>query len=83
MATTPFSPPRTVKQPPAKGSIPKYQTRWEKEKEKAKQDGVDIDKASTDPHAIGPWVLGETLGKGASGQSSNFHLRCLSISTRG
>ena len=69
-------PPISLSPPKAKStkppSNPNYQTRWEREKVKAIQDGVDIEHTSSrrgtgDPQTIGPWVMGEMLGKGASG----------------
>jgi hypothetical protein len=65
-----LSPPKAKSTKPA--SNPKYQTRWEREKAKAIQDGIDIEHTSSrrctgDPQTIGPWVMGEMLGKGASG----------------
>lgn len=43
-----------------------YPTRWEKEK--AAADSVDAFDYPSDPKFIGPWILGETVGKGASGR---------------
>ena len=65
-----LSPPKAKSAKPA--SNPSYQTRWEREKAKAIQEGVDIEHASGrrgagDPQSIGPWIMGEMLGKGASG----------------
>jgi hypothetical protein len=65
-----LSPPKVKSTKPA--SNPSYQTRWEREKAKAIQDGVDIEhtggrRGAGDPQAIGPWIMGEMLGKGASG----------------
>lgn len=65
-----FSPPKAKSTKPA--SDPSYQTRWEREKAKAIQDGIDIEHTSGrrgagDPQTIGPWIMGEMLGKGASG----------------
>lgn len=40
-------------------------TRWEKEKAAAGSSGA-FDHPN-DPKFIGPWILGETIGKGASG----------------
>jgi len=65
-----LSPPKAKSTKPA--SKPDYQTRWEREKAKAIQDGVDIEhpsghRGTGDPQTIGPWILGEMLGKGASG----------------
>ena len=67
-----LSPPKAKSAKPA--SNPSYQTRWEREKAKAIQDGVDIEhtggrRGAGDPQTIGPWILGEMLGKGASGMS--------------
>ncbi|KAG8761113.1 hypothetical protein FRC14_006819 [Serendipita sp. 396] len=59
-----------VSQPPrpkrTSTPLPHYQTRWEREKAKAKAEGIDIE--GSDPKMIGPWILGEMLGKGASGR---------------
>lgn len=65
-----LTPPKAKSAKPA--SNPSYQTRWEREKAKAIQDGVDIEHTSGrrgagDPQSIGPWIMGEMLGKGASG----------------
>ncbi|KAG8800471.1 hypothetical protein FRC17_006862, partial [Serendipita sp. 399] len=61
----------TTTDPPKVNKIPthspNYQTRWEREKAKAKAEGVDMEVG--DPKMIGPWILGEMLGKGASGKS--------------
>ena len=67
-----LSPPKAKSAKPA--SNPSYQTRWEREKAKAIQDGVDIEhtagrRGAGDPQTIGPWIMGEMLGKGASGMS--------------
>jgi serine/threonine protein kinase len=40
-------------------------TRWEKEKEKAGAGAFDF---PDDPKYVGPWMLGECVGKGASGR---------------
>lgn len=40
-------------------------TRWEKEKAQLPKTEFDL---VTDPHQIGPWILGECVGKGASGR---------------
>ncbi|EJC99361.1 Pkinase-domain-containing protein, partial [Fomitiporia mediterranea MF3/22] len=40
-------------------------TRWEKEKANIPRTAFDL---PTDPHQIGPWILGECVGKGASGR---------------
>ena len=40
-------------------------TRWEKEKANVPRGAFDL---VTDPRQIGPWVLGECVGKGASGR---------------
>jgi len=71
-----LSPPKAKSTKPA--SNPSYQTRWEREKAKAIQDGVDIEHTSGrrgagDPQAIGPWIMGEMLGKGASGMWFSRH----------
>lgn len=57
-----LDPPKADKIPT---SIANYQSRWEREKSKARAEGVDID--AKDPKMIGPWVVGEMLGRGASG----------------
>ncbi|KAF9525093.1 kinase-like domain-containing protein [Crepidotus variabilis] len=56
------SPPRA---PPIKYSAP-LGTRWAKEK--AAAGGATAFDLPTDPVAIGPWILGECVGKGASGR---------------
>jgi len=56
------SPPRA---PPIKYSTP-LGTRWAKET--AAAGGVDAFDLPTDPKNIGPWILGECVGKGASGR---------------
>jgi hypothetical protein len=71
-----LSPPKAKSTKPA--SNPSYQTRWEREKAKAIQDGVDIEHSSSrrgtgDPQTIGPWIMGEMLGKGASGMWFSRH----------
>ena len=71
-----LSPPKAKSAKPA--SNPNYQTRWEREKAKAIQDGVDIEhpsghRGAGDPQTIGPWIMGEMLGKGASGMWSPHH----------
>ena len=43
---------------------PRIPTRWQKEKEAAGGRGLDF---PDDPKFIGPWVIGECVGKGASG----------------
>jgi hypothetical protein len=57
-------------EPPKAAKIPtvvaNYQSRWEREKAKARAEGTDID--GGDPRMIGPWVIGEMLGRGASGK---------------
>jgi hypothetical protein len=55
-------PPRVEKLPTP---LANYQTRWQREKAKAQAEGTDIE--SVDPKMIGPWVIGEMLGRGASG----------------
>ena len=40
-------------------------TRWEKEKANIPRSAFDL---ASDPQQIGPWVLGECVGKGASGR---------------
>lgn len=40
-------------------------TRWQKEKANAPDGSFDL---ASDPKQIGPWVLGECVGKGASGR---------------
>ena len=40
-------------------------TRWEKEKANVPRGAFDL---VTDPRQIGPWILGECVGKGASGR---------------
>lgn len=57
-----LNPPKAPKVPT---SVPNYQTRWEREKAKARAEGADVE--GRDPKMIGPWVLGEMLGRGASG----------------
>lgn len=56
------SPPRA---PPIKYSAP-LGTRWAKEK--AAAGGATAFDLPTDPKTIGPWILGECVGKGASGR---------------
>ncbi|KAF9467937.1 hypothetical protein BDZ94DRAFT_1248098 [Collybia nuda] len=56
------SPPRA---PPIKYTAP-LGTRWAKEK--AAAGGVAAFDLPTDPKQIGPWILGECVGKGASGR---------------
>ncbi|KAF5369095.1 hypothetical protein D9758_003077 [Tetrapyrgos nigripes] len=56
------SPPRA---PPVKYTTP-HGTRWEKEK--AAAGGAAAFDLPTDPKQIGPWILGECVGKGASGR---------------
>ncbi|KAJ3512079.1 hypothetical protein NLJ89_g3729 [Agrocybe chaxingu] len=56
------SPPRA---PPVKYNAP-LGTRWAKEK--AAAGGATAFDLPTDPKAIGPWILGECIGKGASGR---------------
>ncbi|CCA73157.1 related to serine/threonine protein kinase [Serendipita indica DSM 11827] len=58
-----FEPPTATK---VATSVVNYQTRWEREKAKARAEGADIE--SGDPKMIGPWVIGEMLGRGASGR---------------
>jgi hypothetical protein len=57
-------------EPPKAAKIPtvvaNYQSRWEREKAKARAEGTDLD--GGDPRMIGPWVIGEMLGRGASGK---------------
>ncbi|KAF4618606.1 hypothetical protein D9613_009975 [Agrocybe pediades] len=56
------SPPRP---PPIKYTAP-LGTRWAKEK--AAAGGASAFDLPTDPKTIGPWILGECVGKGASGR---------------
>ncbi|KAG6865634.1 hypothetical protein C0991_000803 [Blastosporella zonata] len=56
------SPPRA---PPIKYTAP-LGTRWDKEK--AAAGGIGAFDLPTDPKSIGPWILGECVGKGASGR---------------
>jgi len=56
------SPPRA---PPIKYTAP-LGTRWDKEK--AAAGGAAAFDLPTDPKSIGPWILGECVGKGASGR---------------
>ncbi|KAF9269591.1 Pkinase-domain-containing protein, partial [Marasmius fiardii PR-910] len=56
------SPPRV---PPIKYAAP-LGTRWEKEK--AAAGGAHAFDLPTDPKSIGPWIIGECVGKGASGR---------------
>ncbi|KAF9480576.1 Pkinase-domain-containing protein [Pholiota conissans] len=56
------SPPRA---PPIKYTAP-LGTRWAKEK--AAAGGAAAFDLPTDPKSIGPWILGECVGKGASGR---------------
>ncbi|KAF8814699.1 Pkinase-domain-containing protein [Phlegmacium glaucopus] len=56
------SPPRA---PPIKYTAP-LGTRWDKEK--AAAGGAAAFDLPTDPKNIGPWILGECVGKGASGR---------------
>lgn len=60
---TDLDPPKAAKLPTA---VANYQTRWEREKAKAHAEGVEIE--PKDPKMIGPWILGEMLGRGASGK---------------
>ena len=57
-----FNPPSA---PPVKYEAP-LGTRWEKEK--AAAGGSTAFDLPTDPKTIGPWILGECVGKGASGR---------------
>ncbi|KAF6764117.1 CAMK/CAMKL/GIN4 protein kinase [Ephemerocybe angulata] len=59
---SPDSPPRA---PPIKYTAP-LGTRWGKEK--AAAGGAAAFDLPTDPKNIGPWILGECIGKGASGR---------------
>lgn len=59
--TTFLNPPRLTK-PTYKMYHP---TRWEKEK--AAAGNPDAFEYPEDPKVIGPWIMGETVGKGASG----------------
>ncbi|KAK7034547.1 serine/threonine-protein kinase gin4 [Paramarasmius palmivorus] len=56
------SPPRA---PPVKYTAP-LGTRWDKEK--AAAGGAHAFDLPTDPKFIGPWIIGECVGKGASGR---------------
>ncbi|KAF7325938.1 Protein kinase domain-containing protein [Mycena kentingensis (nom. inval.)] len=62
MAQVSCSPPRA---PPVQYNAP-LGTRWAKET--AAAGGVGAFDLPTDPKAIGPWILGECVGKGASGR---------------
>ena len=61
--------PAGVDQSPPKARPVQYKaplgTRWEKEKATVPRGTFDL---PTDPKQIGPWVLGECVGKGASGR---------------
>lgn len=59
--SAPNSPPRA---PPIKYSAP-LGTRWQKEKAAAGHNAFDL---PDDPKYVGPWVIGECVGKGASGR---------------
>ena len=62
MSQVSFGPPRA---PPVKYTAP-LGTRWAKEQAAAGGNGAfDF---PTDPKTIGPWILGECVGKGASGR---------------
>ena len=63
-AATALDPPKAAKVPTA---VANYQTRWEREKAKARAEGTSIE--PKDPKMIGPWIIGEMLGRGASGTS--------------
>ncbi|KZT23657.1 Pkinase-domain-containing protein [Neolentinus lepideus HHB14362 ss-1] len=65
----PNSPPRA---PPIKYSAP-LGTRWQKEKAAAGQNAFDL---PDDPKYVGPWVIGECVGKGASGRVKIAKHRC-------
>lgn len=58
-----------VSQAPPKARPVQYKaplgTRWEKEKAQLPRTAFDL---ATDPRQIGPWILGECVGKGASGR---------------
>jgi serine/threonine protein kinase len=54
------SPPR----PPPINYIPEHGTRWQREKAAA---GIAA-KYSNDPRSVGPWIIGECVGRGASGR---------------
>ncbi|KAF8629035.1 hypothetical protein AX15_003595 [Amanita polypyramis BW_CC] len=62
MSSATNSPPRA---PPIKYAAP-LGTRWAKEK--AAAGGANAFDLPTDPKSIGPWILGECIGKGASGR---------------
>ncbi|KAJ8517950.1 hypothetical protein ONZ45_g4927 [Pleurotus djamor] len=62
MASISSSPPRAA---PAKYATP-LGTRWAKEK--AQAGGSSAFDLPSDPSRIGPWILGECIGKGASGR---------------
>lgn len=62
-----LTPPKAPKQ--QQHGVANYQTRWEREKAKARAEGTDIEGGDT--KTIGPWVLGEMLGRGASGSYSS------------
>jgi hypothetical protein len=64
IAATALNPPKAAKVPTA---VANYQTRWEREKAKARAEGTSIE--PKDPKMIGPWIIGEMLGRGASGTS--------------
>lgn len=57
-----LEPPRAIKNATA---VINYQSRWEREKAKARAEGHNLE--TEDPKVVGPWVLGEMLGRGASG----------------
>ncbi|GJJ13769.1 hypothetical protein Clacol_008025 [Clathrus columnatus] len=61
--TTSVTPPRAPKQG---NSNRTHLTRWEKEK--AAAGSADAFDHPNDPKFIGPWIIGETIGKGASGR---------------
>jgi hypothetical protein len=66
-AATALDPPKAAKVPTA---VANYQTRWEREKAKARAEGTSIE--PKDPKMIGPWIIGEMLGRGASGYVWSF-----------
>ncbi|KAF5368655.1 hypothetical protein D9757_010219 [Collybiopsis confluens] len=66
MSSIPIAFPPSPPRPPAIKYEAPHGTRWDKEK--AAAGGAHAFELASDPKVIGPWIIGECVGKGASGR---------------